>query len=228
MIVIYIIGLILFFFLIYNFLPNFYARNISKNVLHTLALNGKKIALTFDDGPDQRYTNEILDLLKEYSIKATFFVVAEKVKSNISIIKRMKEEGHLIALHSLRHKSAWLMGPYETMKEIPKSKKILSQLDIEIDYFRPPWGTFNLLTLYSATKNKLKTILWSVEAYDWRKDNSGVLISNLLLNRIKEQSIIVLHDSGGAEFAPINTIEGLKITIPKLLEKGYEFVTVEE
>ena len=226
------LGIVFLFFVCiimgYTIGPNFYVRNISKNIKHTLNSNEKSIALTFDDGPDERYTNEVLDVLKKYNVKATFFVVAIKVENNKGIIHRMKEDGHTIALHSLNHKSAWLMGPIETLREIQEAKRILEVEGIEVKYFRPPWGTFNLFTLLGATKNKLKTVFWSVEAYDWKKNNSSEKISEILLDRIKAQSIIVLHDSGGAELAPLNTIGALKRVIPILLEKGFEFVSVDK
>ncbi|TCT14684.1 peptidoglycan/xylan/chitin deacetylase (PgdA/CDA1 family) [Natranaerovirga pectinivora] len=212
----------------YTVAPNFYVRNISKSIKHKLDAPEKLIALTFDDGPDERYTNEVLDILKEHNVKATFFVVARKVEKNKDIIHRMKAEEHEIGLHTLNHKSAWLMGPVKTLKEIKEAKIILENEGIELKYYRPPWGTFNLFTLISASKNKLKTILWSVNAYDWRKNNSPDKISKTLLDRIEKQSIIVLHDSGGAKLAPYNTIGALKRVIPILLEKGYKFVSVDK
>jgi peptidoglycan/xylan/chitin deacetylase (PgdA/CDA1 family) len=226
--IIRVLGILLFFFLGYNVLPNYYVRNISKGVIHTLSKKGKYVALTFDDGPDEKYTGQVLDILKTYRIKATFFVVASKIPDQINLIERMKKEGHKIGLHTFKHKSAWLMGPIETFREIPKSKKILEAYDIEIAYYRPPWGTFNLFTLISAKRNKLKTIFWSVEAYDWRKNNSAESISEILIRRIKDQSIVVLHDSGGAPEAPMHTIGALKQALPKLLEQGYEFVVINE
>lgn len=219
---------ILFLFIGYAIAPNYYVRNKSKQVVRTLPYKGKKIALTFDDGPDRRYTEKVLDVLKKYQIKATFFVVAEKVTANKTIIERMQKEGHVIGLHSLKHKSAWLMPPWEAIEEIPKALKVLQDCGIEVTYFRPPWGTFNLLTLWQARKHHLKTILWSVEAYDWRQNMTGNRIRDILLDRVKVKDIIVLHDSGGAPWAPLNTIDGLKKTLPIWLNQGYEFITIDE
>jgi peptidoglycan/xylan/chitin deacetylase (PgdA/CDA1 family) len=211
-------------------LPNYIARNRSKDVVKTIPFNKEKkcIALTFDDGPDPLYTNRLLDILKRNNVKATFFLVAHKAEQNIDIVNKMKHEGHGIGMHTLYHKSAWLSFPWETINEFRKGLGIFKRLGINITYYRPPWGTFNALTLKSALKNKLKIILWTVEAYDWRKNNSASNIEKILLDRTKDKDIIVLHDSGGAKGAPNNTLDALESTIPKLLKSGYNFITIDE
>lgn len=221
---------ILLIFLIYMVIPNYYARNISKDVIKTVELNNKNktIALTFDDGPDPLYTNKLLDILKKNNVKASFFLVAGNAQKNIDIVERMKEEGHGIGMHSLYHKSAWITFPTETKNEFKKALEIFNSIGLNITYFRPPWGTFNAYTLRSAIDNSLKTILWTVEAYDWRKNNSGKNIEKILLERIKDNDIIVLHDSGGAKGAPQNTLDALENVIPKLLQKGFNFITIDE
>lgn len=221
--------ILLIIFLGYMVIPNYMARNRVLEVIKKITNQDKKsIALTFDDGPDPSYTNRLLDILKENDVKATFFLVADKAKKNRDIVERMKAEGHGIGMHSLYHKSAWLSLPHETIKEFSKSLSIFSDLGLHITYFRPPWGTFNALTLRGAIKHKLKIIMWTVEAFDWRKDNTPAKIEDILLSRIEDEDIIVLHDSGGATGAPNNTLKALETTIPKLLKKGFHFITVDE
>ncbi len=229
MVVIYCIIGVLVLFLIYMVIPNYYIRNHSKNCIRVLQDNpqNKTIALTFDDGPDPRYTPQLLDILKQHDVSATFFLVAKKAQEHPEIISRMQEEGHCLAMHTYKHKSAWLSHPYETVNEFDKSLKIFKTLGLHIKYFRPPWGTFNAFTYYGAKKHGLKVILWSVEAYDWRKNNSKENIHQILMNRTGSNDIIVLHDSGGAKGAPLNTINALKTTIPKLIQDGYTFVTID-
>lgn len=229
MLVISLLSILLIVFLGYMVIPNYMVRHKTPDVIRTIKNQTKKsIALTFDDGPDPMYTNRLLDILKEHDIKATFFLVADKARKNSGIVQRMKVEGHGIGMHSLYHKPAWLSLPHETINEFSQSLVIFSDLGLHITYFRPPWGTFNALTLPSALKHKLKVILWTVEAFDWRKDNSPAQIEEILLRRTQDQDIIVLHDSGGAIGAPENTLQALETTIPKLLKKGFHFVTVDE
>lgn len=229
MIVLYVFLILLLIFMMYMVIPNYIARNKSKDVIKTIDKNSEKtIALTFDDGPDPLYTNRLLDLLEKNNVKATFFLVARKAADNKDIVDRMKREGHGIGMHTMYHKSAWLSFPWETINEFRKGLDILKSLGLHITYYRPPWGTFNAFTLKHALKNNLKIILWTVEAFDWRKNNSSANIENILLKRIKDKDIIVLHDSGGAKGAPNNTLGALETTIPKLKVLGFNFITIDE
>lgn len=215
-------------FLGYCALPNLYARNVSKRVRKTLPKGKNQVALTFDDGPNAEYTGRVLDILKKYQVKATFFIVIKNANQNLDLIERMKAEGHEIAFHSYKHQSAWELTPWATLKEIPKGEEQLKAQDIKFSYVRPPWGTFNLFTLFAMLRRKLQVILWSVEAYDWRKHQTKEKIAKILLERVEDGSIIVLHDSGGAKGAPEHTIGSLELWIPELLKKGYHFVTISQ
>lgn len=215
-------------FLGYCAIPNLYARNVSKRVRKTLPKGKNQIALTFDDGPNAQYTGRVLDILKKYQIKATFFIVIKNANQNLDLIERMKAEGHEIALHSYKHQSAWELTPWETLREIPKGEEQLKAQNIKFSYVRPPWGTFNLFTLFGMVRRNLQVILWSIEAYDWRKKQSKEGIADIILDRIEDGSIIVLHDSGGAKGAPEHTIGSLDLWIPELIKRGYHFVTISE
>lgn len=220
-----LLGLVL---LLYTVLPNYVARNRTKSIIKKLPRNDQEqtITLTFDDGPDDQYTEKVLDILKFFEIQATFFLVATKAQENKDIIERMHKEGHQIAMHSYKHKSAWLSFPHETILDFKKSMDIFRDLNLEILLFRPPWGTFNILTLGCAKKYGLKVVLWSVNAADWKKHRSSKMIADSITKQVKNKDIIVLHDSGGDYLAPRNTIDALQLFIPKLLEKGYRFVPV--
>lgn len=213
--------------IIYTILPNFYYRNLSSVVIKRLPFKSNKIALTFDDGPNQRYTPLLLDLLSKNQIKCTFFVVAKNAMKNRDIITRMVKEGHTIGIHSYRHKSSWLSFPLETKKDFEISLKIMESTGIKITYFRPPWGTFNLLTNYYARRNKLTTVLWSINARDWSKHTSVSDIKEKLINSVTFGDIIVLHDNNGDECAPLRTIKALEEILPELKSKGFKFITLE-
>lgn len=214
-------------FLMYEVIPDYYNRNLSRKVIKRFRSNNE-IALTFDDGPDSRYTPKLLDLLKEHGVKASFFVVAENAVENQDIFFRMIEEGHSVGLHSLNHRSAWLSFPWQTQADFSKSVKLFKKLGVNIKFFRPPWGKFNILTQYNADKHNLKTILWSLSAKDWSRFVTSNDIKNSIVDNIKAGDIIVLHDSNGAEGAPLRTIDALNEAIPKLKEMGYNFVIVDK
>lgn len=189
---------------------------------------GKTLYLTFDDGPHKKYTVELMDLLKKYNIKASFFVVANFAKENPEIIERMKMEGHVIGLHSLEHRNALYQSKSYTEHDFKESMNIMKNLDVDIKYFRPPWGHFNIITCKEIKKYNLKPVMWDVMAQDWEGDTLYEIISEKLLRRSKNNHIICLHDGRGEKQAPSRTIRALEKVIPIWQNEGYEFLTVED
>lgn len=230
MLLIIIFSILILIFFIYDVFPNYFARNKTSLVQKRLNKSFIKhtIALTFDDGPNKRYTGQILDILLEYHVKATFFIVEKNAKKNPELIKRIINEGHEIAMHSYKHKSAWISMPWETKKEFERCEELFADLKLPMRYYRPPWGTFNAVSLRYALNKGLDVILWSVEAFDWRKNNTPENISDIILRQINDGDIIVLHDSGGGEGAPEHTITALESLLPKLTLQGFQFVTINE
>lgn len=217
-------------FLTHSVIPTYYNKIYNKKIIKNTDEN-MKIMLTFDDGPDPRYTNDLLDVLKKNQIKAIFFVVARNAERNPDIIKRMKDEGHEIALHSLEHKNAWLYSRLYMKKDFYESLEIMNKLGVDVKFYRPPWGHTNMFTMGFADKLGLKVFLWDVMAEDWDKETSAELIIEKIEKRTLPNSIICLHDagenSGGASGAPRKTIEALKIAIPNLKASGFSFITPE-
>lgn len=224
MIVIGILGILI---LSYSIIPTFYYKFKGTPIVNNID-EKKFLSLTFDDGPDKKYTGKLLDLLKKYNIKATFFVVAKFAEENYELIKRMEEEGHTIGLHSLEHKNALLNGPLYTNKEFEESLKIMDKINVNIKSFRPPWGHLNLLTIRNLKKFNLNLVLWDVIIGDWKADITSDEISRRLLSQSKNKSIICLHDGRGKNEAPKRTIETLEKTIPVWIEEGYKFLKVGE
>lgn len=140
----------------------------------------------------------------------------------------MQQEGHVIALHSLKHKNSMLQGVFETKKDFEKSLGIMNKLGVEVKYYRPPWGDSNLYLLNKLKKEELKCILWNVMAEDWEAKTTEDIISKKLLERVKNGDIICLHDGRGKNEAPLKTIHALQKVIPIFLEKGFEFRTINE
>ncbi|MFR1707449.1 MAG: polysaccharide deacetylase family protein [Clostridium sp.] len=222
--------MIVIIFLIHSVAPTIYNKHINSRIVkRTNKFN--EIMLTFDDGPDERYTNKLLDILKENDVKATFFVVAENAKNNPSIIHRMHDEGHTIALHSLSHKNALFYSYIYTKKDFEKSIEIMKNFNYQINYYRPPWGHSNMFTNFFVKKFNLKMILWDVMAEDWSKHATVDSISSKLLLRTDGNSIICLHDagenSGGDLDAPLKTIDALRSVLSELKLEGFKFVTPE-
>ncbi len=125
------------------------------------AERSKRIFLTFDDGPVYNSTSEILNLLKKYYIKATFFVVGKNVKINMNIIERIIQEGHAIGIHGNNHLHPWKVNPWRAMKDLSEGSRILKDIGINTKLIRPPYGKLNLLSLLYIIYNKLIFVHWN-------------------------------------------------------------------
>ena len=213
-------------FIIYAIVPTYFYK--WKQLLPKKKRKDKVLFLTFDDGPDVAYTAKLLELLARHSVKASFFTVATFAEQQPDIIKRMKEEGHLIAYHSLAHKDAWFKGFRYTEKDFLKAKEIYEKLETEVHYFRPPWGRMNICTLSNIKSHGLRMVLWDVMAQDWKKNTTVDVIRDKLLRRVKNGRIICLHDGRGKNGSPMRMTQALEEVLPKWIEEGYRFATVEE
>lgn len=214
----------IFLFLFYAFLPSYCNK---QKFFKKEKPKENTIFLTFDDGPS-KYTEKLLELLKKYDVKATFFCVANFAKEHKDVLKKMKQDGHLIALHSLKHKNSMLQGIFETKRDLKKSLEIMTELGMSIRYYRPPWGDANGYLLHQLKKEKIKCILWNVMAEDWEANTTSDKIADKLLARVKSGDIICLHDGRGKDEAPRKTILALEKVIPIFLEKGFQFKTIDE
>ncbi|WP_460286946.1 polysaccharide deacetylase family protein [Clostridium sp. CTA-7] len=188
----------------------------------------ENIYLTFDDGVDNKYTTEVLKVLKTYQVQATFFVVAEFAKNNPEIIKEIKEDGHIIGLHSLEHKNEIFQTPWNIRKDFSKSMDILKELGIKPKFFRPPWGHFSLAAIKEIKNLNLKIVLWNVIVGDWKANIDATTIADRLLRETERGDIICLHDGRGKNDAPKRTVEALEIVLPIWKSQGITFGTLEE
>lgn len=227
---IFIAIILIFLAILYTIVPYIFTRWAGLFVFKK-GSGANNIALTFDDGPNPKYTNELLDLLEQFQVRASFFVVGKKAQEFPEIIQRMHNEGHLIGIHNYIHHSNWLMSPWKVKQGIEKSAKIIeSIIGIKSSYYRPPWGMMNIFDLFIHRKYHI--ILWSLLAYDWNSKGGIKKIETRLLKGIKPGDIILLHDNGetwGAdEDAPQYTIGALKLVLPILIERGYTFKRVDE
>ncbi|MGI5902414.1 MAG: polysaccharide deacetylase family protein [Desulfitobacteriia bacterium] len=193
--------------------------------LHFLGIGSWKrqyspgVVLTFDDGPDPNYTPRLLTILARQNIKACFFLNGEKAAQYPEIVKRILEEGHLIGSHGYVHKHAWLMSPWKTWALWDRGISTLENITGQkVHYVRSPWGSANLAFFFWCIKRKKRLVAWNVHGMDWLKKRSPAQIINRIIRRTKEGSIILLHDSGGQEGAPENTLSCLDELCHKIRE----------
>ena len=188
------------------------------------------IALTFDDGPG-KYTDRLLDILKEDDVKATFFVLGRNVSSYESVIKRMAAEGHDIGGHSFTHPYLPSLSDKTLKVEMKDTAKAVSAITGKpMTLFRAPYGAINDKVKATAKKLDMRLIGWSVDTRDWEYKQEDVYYarSMILFNtftgwgNIEEGGIILMHDIHE------NSVESVHLLVSYLRENGYDFVTVSE
>ncbi len=186
---------------------------------------GKRIALTFDDGPHPRKTPEILDILDKHGVKATFFVVGTNAEYYPHIIKEEAERGHEIANHSYSHSRLSEFTAEQIKEEIERTDVLIKKASgITPTLFRPPEGKYSENIVKVATDMGKSTVIWTVDTLDWAKTPADVIVENIK-NNVTYGSIILFHDFTSKQ---AHTTEALEIIIPYLKSQGYEFVTVSE
>ena len=178
----------------------------------------KMVALTFDDGPDAKTTPQALDILKKYGVKATFFMVGQNVAGNEAIIKRVKQEGHQIGLHTWDHPVLTKL-PLETVKKeiFDTQTAIYNVVGIKPMITRPPYGAINQ-TIQKVIDQSF--IMWDVDSLDWKSRNTKSIMQEIA--KTKPGSIILMHDIHQT------SIDALPSVLQYLQEKGYTLVTVDE
>lgn len=189
----------------------------------------KLVALTFDDGPDEDYTPQILDVLKKYNVKATFFVVGQKVGWHPEVVKREFEEGHEIGNHTFTHINVCHRGYSDILAEINQTQEAIKNVTgKEPKIFRPPYRAINKEMCSIVKDKEMNVILWSnLDPRDWSNPGVGY-IANTIITKVTNGNIILLHDYNNQRQSTSQTIQALDVFIPALLEKGYKFVTVSE
>ncbi len=184
-----------------------------------------KVALTFDDGPHPRYTPAILEILGEYGVDATFFVIGRNVENYPDAFMALLESGCEIGNHTYTHKNVGVMSEAELCRELELTERAIARLcPLRPSLFRPPEGAYGANIERASIERGYDIILWSIDTLDWAH-TPAEKIAQKVLSSVGDGDIILMHDyvSYGSP-----TLGALRIIIPELLMRGYEFVTVSE
>jgi polysaccharide deacetylase family sporulation protein PdaB len=183
----------------------------------------KAVSLTFDDGPLDKTTPEILNVLREKNVKATFFVVGEQVRRFPTIVFQEIQEGHEVGSHSYTHPRLTGLTKGRMAEELDKTEEAILKAAPKPTLFRPPEGKYNNTLIDLAHDRGYTIILWSIDTRDWTAPSVEDVV-NSVLKSVKPGSIILLHDG----IYPSPTPEAVGYIIDNLKSRGYEFVTVSE
>ncbi len=188
----------------------------------------KKVALTFDDGPDSVYTPQMLDVLKQHQVKATFFFIGNRAKLFPEIVQKAVQEGHIIGNHTMTHPDILKLNAQDAMANIQQAEDALAELiGYRTALFRSPYGSLNPERIKEIEKMGYKIIAWNVDSLDWKSLTAEQVKTNILEN-VKEGSIILQHSAGGEGENLSGSVAALNEIITILKGEGYEFVTIPE
>jgi len=177
----------------------------------------KTVYLTFDDGPIPGLTEWVLDQLKHFKIKATFFCVGANILKNPDIFKRLKQEGHVAANHTMFHTKGFRNTVGDYVREVEECKKL-----VENNLFRPPYGQLKRGQYKALIERGYKIILWDVISYDFENISRQECTDNVIKN-VKNGSIVLFHDNVKAE---ANIKHALPLFLEYSLKNGYTFKTL--
>ncbi|MGA7677404.1 MAG: polysaccharide deacetylase family protein [Dehalococcoidia bacterium] len=192
----------------------------------------KVVALTFDDGPNEPYTSEILDILDSYKVKATFFVIGKNVELYPETAKRMIAEGHVLGNHSYSHNANHALTEYGAKDLAIAEEAIFNTVGVRPHLYRPPHGKKSPWELEEVKKQGLIEVTWSVSTGELNV-TSPVSVAQKIVSETRPDEIILLHDGYGTSHNCSKsdkslTVEALPLIIEKLQAEGYRFVTVPE
>lgn len=179
----------------------------------------KKVALTFDDGPHPRYTEQLLEGLRKRNVRVTFFVLGQSAELYPDLIREMAQDGHLIGNHTYSHIQLTRRNGQRFAEELQKTDAVIFEITGQhTEFVRPPYGAWD--KRYEESLNMIQ-VLWNVDPLDWCCSDAGTVVSRVL-EKTDENSIILLHD------VYASSVEAALAIIDELSARGYEFVTVDE
>lgn len=190
------------------------------------------VALTFDDGPNPRYTPEILDILRDNDVKATFFMLGRNAELYPDVAKRVAEEGHEIGNHTHRHLRLFRTSCERSKTELSQAEEAIRlATGVSTRLVRPPQGLYGPGSLEAARDLRYTVVLWSLSSRDWT-EIAPRDIARAVVSRAQNGEVILFHD-GGDLFSytggdRTNTVKALPYIIEGLRDKGFTFVTVTE
>lgn len=196
--------------------PPYLYRKLLSNAVFTAP--SEKVFLTFDDGPTPSVTPQVLDILSEKSVSATFFLLGKNAKGQPELVTRLRNEGHTVANHGYEHLDGWKVDEEAFLQNVNRGAEI-----VDSKLFRPPYGRLwpGLMRLL----NDHKVIMWDLLSGDFDQSQTATDTVQAVLSNVKSGSIIVMHDS---ETAKANVLGSLARIIDGVRLKGLEFGNIQD
>jgi len=202
---------------------------VTKRVCWRGRTSEKKIALTFDDGPQPEFTPQLLKILDQHSVPATFFMVGRHVERHTALAKEVAASGHELGNHTYSHQMMFRLTDAVMADEIHRTHDLLANLNgAAPTYLRPPMGLFSRRVLDVVEQSGYRTVVGDVYPRDPHLPGREKILSRVL-GRVMNGSIIILHDGGNTNHVDRSqTVWAVERLLPELLKRGFQFVTLSE
>lgn len=190
------------------------------NLVWRIQTTQKELFLTFDDGPIPGPTDFVLETLKKYSCKATFFCIGDNIRKHSDVFKKIVDQGHVIGNHTFNHLKGWSTPTAKYIDNVKQfdNQLIIDNCSLKIDLFRPPYGRITRRQIKALSEYKI--VMWDVLSIDYNKNISPEACLQNSIRATRLGSIVVFHDSMKAER---NMTYALPRFIEHFVEQGYEF-----
>lgn len=207
------------------FAPHAVVTRLFPQVLWNITNDNNQVFLTFDDGPDERFTPRILDTLDRENVLASFFVTGINAKKNPLLLKKIAARGHTVGIHSYHHRRLILHSKQVLCFEILTSRHLVEQIiGQDVKFFRPPYGLFSPSMLRVCRQQNLRMVNWSYLTYDFDLKLPDQNILNYADTKVSSGEIIVLHDGHRNSN---RTVTILPLLIRRLKQKGIKFARIQ-
>lgn len=179
-----------------------------------------ELALTFDDGPDPLYTGQVLEILSQFGVQASFFLVGTKARRHPEVVRAISAAGHDVGNHSHAHFPPWLQTPWGAFSDhMRANREIAEALGRMPEFARAPWGFPNAGQWWAIARLQQKYAHWTVHAYDWKPGITPGAIHRNVMRQVAPGGIVLLHDAPGYPGDPRAMIEALPRLIIDLQDR---------
>ena len=192
---------------------------------------GKRIALTFDDGPAEQFTEQILEILHQQQVPATFFVCGKNAEKHPDLLRRIVADGHEVGNHTYSHPFVYFKSRRRIAEEIDRTQAVIEKIvGLRPTFFRPPYGARWFGLVPTLLERGMRMVLWSATGYDWKKTVQGITKS--ALRELKPGVVILLHDGhntlNASEIDRSRTVQALPSIISGARQSGYTFTGLKD
>jgi peptidoglycan/xylan/chitin deacetylase (PgdA/CDA1 family) len=204
--------------------PPYILRSLFPDIIWAGDPNSHQVSLTFDDGPHPKFTPQFLDILKEFKVKASFFLIGNNAEKFPRLVERIKAEGHPIGNHSMSHRRLLFKSEDYIFQEILGAEKVIQEITGQrTKHFRPPYGVFDFRLMKILKRLNYRMMMWSLLPYDYRDSIRPEEITQRVIQNAEEGALILLHDGHPNSWKPLRSLPDI---LDSLMAKNFGFSTL--